>query len=164
MDRALQQIEIPVTELTPIASKIQSLCEIPNNQLAVDDINTFLFGGRHDESNYVTTKFLQNNSEGILEYLEKLSHQIIDRTARAILQLDIDFFHMQYSGKLEIHGETGQIVDRLTEEDLKNLEHDPGCLKLYKGIKSNQELLFKLNLGKTRIKKLKQTSWIDGIL
>lgn len=158
------RLEIPEIETTPIALKIKNVCGISNDQITVVDINAFLFDDPESvENQYYLTTSISDNKNEILNYLEGLSEQIVASIAKKILQFDIDFFDIRYSRKLEIHGETYQIMDNLTASDLGELENNKECLELYRAIKSQELLLSKLTLAKMRVRSLKPVSWTEGI-
>lgn len=159
--------EIPITDTTPIALKIKSICGVPNDQLTAQDINSFLFDDPElVENKYDLATFILNNKVEILSYLGSLSQQLVDRTARAIRTFDMDFFNTTYSGKLEIYGETYQLTDKLDRYDLQQLNNDCDCLQLYQTIQSQGDLLFKLRLAQMRIQSLssKEVDWTEDIL
>lgn len=167
----MPNFEIPEVDTSPVSKAIIKIIqkeEVTSCDLSAANIHNYLFGrGDLDASTKAyLERLIYNCQNSILAYLGDLEQQICDRTARGIANFDIAFFDTRYSGMLEIHGDTGQLADNLSENDLQRLSASPNYFKMYIEIKANHKLLFDLKRAESIIKKVKpvEANWTDGIL
>lgn len=166
----MPNFEIPEIDISPVSKAITEIIqkdEVDNYDLSAPNIHIYLFGRDVLDDNIKASleDSIYKCKDSILTYLGGLEQNICGKTARAISSFDIAFFDTRYSGILEIHGDTGQLVDKLSEDDLQRLSQNSECLEKYIDIKANHELLFALKKAESLVKKAKpiEASWTDGI-